>query len=201
MQRFGEPDDLVGTVIWLVSDASRLLPALLFLLTVDLWRIEEFDDAMTLRWFGGADSVRLEQIDQIPCMRGIVRTFEDIPVEVFRWNAAALKATVEAWNLYARCDRSIPVAEAIKLGPPSATLDRQFCQSIRNMGARDSVVCYNFMPVFDWMRTNLAYAARRFGGAALRPREIRAYDWSRGLEGRVAWARGFTGEEFRVVRD
>src|SRR4029077_8368387 len=53
---------------------------------------------------------------------------------------------------------SIPVHEDIKIGRP--TRDRlidNYCESVRNMGrAGVPVLCYNFMPVFDWMRTDLA---------------------------------------------
>ena len=161
---------------------------------------------MTLRWFGEADSVRLDQIAQIPCVRGIVSTIEDIPVgEV--WSVerlAALKATVEAAGFTLDVIESIPVAEAIKRGLPERdALIENYCQSIRNMGAVGiTTLCYNFMPMFDWMRTNLAVTlpdgsrVTRYDDA-----EIRAYDLARGLEGRVAWVRGFSGEELRTALD
>ena len=68
---------------------------------------------------------------------------------------------------------SIPVHEDIKLGRP--TRDRliaQYCESVRHMGECGvRVLCYNFMPVFDWTRTDLALVARRWlDGARVRRR-------------------------------
>jgi mannonate dehydratase len=157
---------------------------------------------MTLRWFGETDTVPLDQIAQIPCVRGIVSTIEDIPVgEV--WSVerlAALKATIEAAGFTLDVIESIPVAEAIKRGLPERDqLIDNYCQSIRNIGAVGiPVLCYNFMPVFDWMRTDMAVTlpdGSRVTGYA--DAEIRAFDLARGLEKRVAWARGFTGAELQ----
>ena len=155
---------------------------------------------MTMRWFGEADSVRLDQIAQVPCVKGIVSTIEDIPVgEV--WSVerlAALKGQVEAAGFTLDVIESIPVHEAIKLGTPErdALIDA-YCQSIRNMGAVGiRTLCYNFMPVFDWMRTNLRITLPDGSFVSeYKHSEILAYDMGRGLEARVAWARGFTGDE------
>ena len=81
MRRFGEPDDLVGTVLWLVSDASRFVTGIVvpvdggFMAFSGVWTMR-----MTWRWFGPGDSVRLDYIAQIPCVRGIVGTLgADVP--------------------------------------------------------------------------------------------------------------------------
>ncbi len=115
---------------------------------------------MTFRWFGEGDRVPLEYIRQIPSVKGIVSALYDIPVGD-AWpmeKIAALKARVEAAGLALSVIESIPVHEDIKLGRPSR--DRyieNYRSSIRAMGRLGiPVLCYNFMPVFDWTRTDLA---------------------------------------------
>lgn len=115
---------------------------------------------MTMRWYGQDDPVTLANIVQVPVVHGIVSAIYDIPAgEV--WPQARLhdlKAQVEAAGLSLDVIESIPIHDAIKLGLPER--DRYidaYTQSIRNMGAAGiGVLCYNFMPVFDWMRTDLA---------------------------------------------
>lgn len=159
---------------------------------------------MTWRWFGEADTVKLEQIAQIPCVRGIVGTLEDMPVGAV-WSLErllAFKAQVEAAGFTLDVIESIPVAEAIKLGLPERDrLINAYCESIRNMGrAGIPILCYNFMPVFDWMRTEMIYhlpdasAVTRYVEAAML-----AYDLSLGMETRVAWTTGFSGEEIQAA--
>lgn len=159
---------------------------------------------MTWRWFGSGDSVPLAYIRQIPCVRGIVGTLENKPVGAV-WSQAdflGLKNEVEAAGFSLDVIESITVAEAIKLGTPErdALIDA-YCESIRNMGSAGiPVLCYNFMPVFDWMRTEMAYTlpdasiVTRYVDA-----DIQTFDLSRGLEARVAWARGFSGTELQAA--
>ena len=116
---------------------------------------------MTMRWFGQDDPVQLQQIKQVPGMIGIVSALYDVPVGS-EWPLAkleALKASVESTGLNLEVIESIPVHEDIKLGLPSR--DRYieaYCRSVENMGkAGIPVLCYNFMPVFDWTRTNLEH--------------------------------------------
>jgi len=115
---------------------------------------------MTFRWYGTSDPVTLEKIRQIPGMYGIVSAIYDVPVgEV--WSVEKiqdLKNQVEAHGLKLDVIESVPVHEDIKLGKPSRDrLIENYCQTIANLGACGlKVICYNFMPVFDWTRTNLA---------------------------------------------
>lgn len=116
---------------------------------------------MTFRWFGHDDPVRIEYIRQIPAVTGIVSALYDVPVGA-PWpleNIRKLKDTITAAGLDFSVIESIPVHEDIKLGLPSR--DRyieNFIAGIRNMGALEiPVLCYNFMPVFDWTRTDLCY--------------------------------------------
>ncbi|MFC6464181.1 mannonate dehydratase [Marinilactibacillus sp. GCM10026970] len=116
---------------------------------------------MSFRWYGTDDSVSLEYIRQIPNMKGIVSAIYDIPVgEVWPLEKIeSLKQTIEAAGLELSVIESVPVHEDIKLGKP--TRDQyidNYKETIRNLGkAGIPVVCYNFMPVFDWTRSNLAY--------------------------------------------
>ncbi len=114
---------------------------------------------MTFRWYGVSDPVRLEYIRQIPGMYGIVSAVYDVPVgEVWPVEAIRdLKSRIEAHGLRFEVIESVPVHEDIKMGKPSRErLVDNYCQTLRNLGACGlKVVCYNFMPVFDWTRTIL----------------------------------------------
>jgi len=114
---------------------------------------------MTFRWYGDSDPVSLAYIRQIPGMTGIVSALYDVPVgEVWPVDKIqALKDKVNAHGLDLDVIESVPVHEDIKLGKPdSARLIANYCQSIRNLAACGiKVICYNFMPVFDWTRTTL----------------------------------------------
>jgi mannonate dehydratase len=115
---------------------------------------------MTFRWYGDSDPVTLAAIRQIPGMSGIVSAVYDVPVgEVWPMAAIrALKARIEAHGLAFEVIESVPVHEDIKQG--KAARDRligNYVQTLRNLAACGlKVVCYNFMPVFDWTRTTLA---------------------------------------------
>lgn len=116
---------------------------------------------MTFRWFGEKDdSITLEQIRQIPGAPGIVGALYDVPVGD-AWTlekVIELKNTVEKAGLKLEVIESVNIHEDIKLGLP--TRDKyieNYKESIRNLGKIGvKVICYNFMPVFDWLRTELA---------------------------------------------
>lgn len=116
---------------------------------------------MTFRWYGDGDPVTLDNIRQIPGVTGIVTAIYDIPVGE-AWpleKIMELKNKVEAKGLALSVIESVPVHEDIKLGLPSR--DRyiaNYQQTLRNLAqAGVGVVCYNFMPVFDWTRSELDY--------------------------------------------
>ena len=114
---------------------------------------------MSFRWYGPDDPVTLQNIRQIPNMQAIVTAVYDVPVgEVWnRKSIAALKKQVEDNGLQFEVIESVPVHEDIKLGKP--TRDRyieNYCENIRRLAeAGIRCICYNFMPVFDWTRTQL----------------------------------------------
>jgi mannonate dehydratase len=115
---------------------------------------------MSFRWYGDNDPVKLEYIRQIPGIHSIVSAIYDVPVgEVWPVEKLqALKERIESVGLKFDVVESIPVHEDIKQGKP--TRDRliaNFQQNIRNCAAVGvKVICYNFMPVFDWTRTSVA---------------------------------------------
>ena len=116
---------------------------------------------MTLRWYGSKfDTVTLKQIRQIPGVKGVITMLYDVPAgEVWPLDRIqALKAEVEAADLKIFGIESVNVHDSIKIGSP----DREkyianYITSLENLGkAGITTVCYNFMPVFDWTRTDLA---------------------------------------------
>ncbi|MCL2839105.1 MAG: mannonate dehydratase [Oscillospiraceae bacterium] len=114
---------------------------------------------LSFRWYGADDAVKLEYIRQIPNMKSIVTAIYDVPVGLI-WSEAsisALKNTVEAAGLGFDVIESVPVHEDIKLGKPSREqYIENYKENIRRLGSAGvSVICYNFMPVFDWTRTKL----------------------------------------------
>ena len=116
---------------------------------------------MTLRWYGSKfDTVTLEQIRQIPGVTGVITTLYDTaPGEVWsRERIAALKAEVAAAGLHISGIESVNVHDAIKTGAPDRDLYiDHYIETLENLGKEDiHLVCYNFMPVFDWTRTELA---------------------------------------------
>lgn len=114
---------------------------------------------MTFRWYGDTDPVPLAYIRQIPGMVGVVSAIYDVRVgEVWPIDRIlSLKEKIEAHGLTLEVIESVPVHEDIKLGKPTRdTLIANYGQTLRNLGACGvKVVCYNFMPVFDWTRTSL----------------------------------------------
>ena len=116
---------------------------------------------MTLRWYGtGHDTVSLWQIRQIPGVTGVITTLYDTaPGEVWpRERIHALKDEVGAAGLHISGIESVNVHEAIKAGTDERDkyIDN-YIETLTNLGEEDiHLVCYNFMPVFDWTRTELA---------------------------------------------
>ncbi len=114
---------------------------------------------LSFRWYGESDPVSLEYISQIPGMRSIVSAVYDVkPGEV--WGNDSLlkmKEECEKHGLIFDVVESIPVHEDIKLGKEDADrLIDVYCENIRRCAAAGiKCVTYNFMPVFDWTRTQL----------------------------------------------
>lgn len=116
---------------------------------------------MTFRWYGSQlDPIPLRYIKQIPNMSGVVNSLMDLPAGAL-WpteRISALKEEVNAAGLEMEVIESVNVHEDIKLGLPGrdAYIDN-YRETVRRLGqAGVKVICYNFMPVFDWTRTDLA---------------------------------------------
>ncbi len=116
---------------------------------------------MTLRWYGSkSDTVTLKQIRQIPGVTGVVTTLYDTqPGDVWeRERIRAMKEEVEAAGLTVAGIESVNIHDAIKTG--AAERDKYidaYIETLKNLGMEGlGLVCYNFMPVFDWTRTELA---------------------------------------------
>ena len=137
----------------------------------------------TWRWFGPEDAIRLPHVRQAGAS-GIVTALHHIPYGVV-WTVEEIekrKAMIAEdaslglrWSVVA----SLPVSEPIKLGEGDLEpLFDNYRQSLRNLAACGiTTVCYNFMPVLDWTRTQLAYPLPG-GGRALRfnAHEYAAFD-------------------------
>lgn len=116
---------------------------------------------MTLRWYGSKfDTVTLKQIRQIPGVKGVITTLYDTqPGEVWsRERIQAMKAEVAEAGLHIAGIESVNIHDAIKTGAPERDMYiDNYIETLENLGKEDiHLVCYNFMPVFDWTRTELA---------------------------------------------
>ena len=116
---------------------------------------------MTMRWYGSKfDTVTLKQIRQIPGVTGVITTLYDTtPGEVWTSEAIrALKAEVEQAGLHISGIESVNVCDSIKVGDSDRDqYIANYIKTLENLGKEDiHLVCYNFMPVFDWTRTELA---------------------------------------------
>ncbi|MDT3765773.1 mannonate dehydratase [Priestia filamentosa] len=116
---------------------------------------------LSFRWYGDNDPVKLQNIKQIPDMKHIVSAIYDVPVgDIWpKERIADLKSSVEKEGLSLSVIESLPVHESIKLGEGSRDqLIENYKESLKNLGEVGiKTVCYNFMPVFDWTRTDLNY--------------------------------------------
>lgn len=116
---------------------------------------------MTLRWFGeNEDSIKLQQIRQIPGVEGVISALHHIPAgEVWPLEEILqLKEIVERQGLKLIGIESVNVHEDIKIGLPSRDkYIENYKKTLINLGKSGiDLVCYNFMPIFDWTRTELA---------------------------------------------
>lgn len=115
---------------------------------------------MTFRWYGeGNEKVTLGQIKQIPGVEGIVWSLHDMPAGEL-WSEERInkeKTLIEAAGFNIDVVESVNVHEDIKLGLPSRDMYiDNYKETLRRLAkAGVKVVCYNFMPVFDWTRTEL----------------------------------------------
>lgn len=115
---------------------------------------------MTMRWYGSKyDTVTLKQIRQTCYATGVITTlYNKMPGDVWEQNEVkALKNEVENAGLNLSGIESVNVSDAIKTGGPGRDKDIDaYIKSLESLGKENiHMVCYNFMPVFDWTRTEL----------------------------------------------
>ncbi|MDH5105261.1 mannonate dehydratase [Lentilactobacillus diolivorans] len=115
---------------------------------------------MGFRWFGADDDpISLAEIRQIPQTKQVVGALFDVPVgEVWPQDKIdALKKQVTDAGLKLEVIESVNIHDDIKIGLPSRDkYIANYIQTIKNLSkAGIKVICYNFMPVFDWLRTDL----------------------------------------------
>ena len=114
----------------------------------------------TWRWFGPNDKVTLDMLRQIG-VEGIVTSLHSVPIGEI-WTVEAIRAvqeTIASYGMRWSVVESLPVSEEIKYaGPGRDKLIENYKVSLAHLGQCGiHTVCYNFMPVIDWIRTELEY--------------------------------------------
>ena len=157
---------------------------------------------MTFRWYGKNDPVSLDAIRQIPGMTGIVSAVYDVPPGEL-WpveSIASLRGDAHAHGLAFEVVESVPVHEDIKLGNKKAE-ERiaVYCENLRRLGKEGvKCVCYNFMPVFDWLRSDLKHPQPDGANAlAYAEKEIQEMDPLAGDLSLPGWDASYTKEQMK----
>lgn len=161
---------------------------------------------MTFRWYGENDPVSLEYISQIPAMTGVVSAVYDVPVgkEWSDESIARIKNAANSHGLAFEVVESVPVHEDIKLGKSSRDeyieVYRRNIKKLANAGVK--CICYNFMPVFDWLRSDLAHK-NTDGSTSLiyRDTEVLAMDPNTKELSLPGWDESYTKEGLRALLD
>ena len=161
---------------------------------------------LSFRWYGTDDAVTLGKIKQIPNMSTIVTAIYDVPVgEVWSNDSIqALKKEVEDSGLLFEVIESVPVHEDIKLGKPTREqYIENYKENIRRLGAAGiRCICYNFMPVFDWTRTQLDKELPDGSNALVYyPEQIAKMDPLTGELSLPGWDASYTKETLKAVFD
>lgn len=161
---------------------------------------------LSFRWFGPSDPIPLAHIRQIPGLTGVVSALYDVAVgEAWpRGKVALLQEQIARADLELVVIESIPVHEDVKLGRP--TRERwtdNYCESIAVLGQLGiPVLCYNFMPVFDWTRTDLALQLEDGSFAlAYDDAQLNRIDLSRGTADLPGWATAYSAAELASLFD
>ena len=170
----------------------------------------------TWRWFGKKDKITLATLKQLG-VEGIVTALHDVPLGQV-WTQEAihdLRMYIESYGMRWSVVESLPVVETIKYGGPDR--DQQievYKESLRNLG-REGIhcVCYNFMPVLDWARTDLMHAnpngstnlymdwaAFAYFDIYLLQREGASKDWKTFSQEHADWQRDLVAEA-RTLRE
>lgn len=157
----------------------------------------------TWRWFGKKDKITLSMLRQIG-VEGIVTALHDVPNGEI-WTVEAindLKQYIESYGMRWSVVESLPVCEAIKYaGPEREQLIENYKVSLVNLGKCGvKTVCYNFMPVIDWVRTDLQHPWPDGSSSLYYDRVRFAYFDTRILQ-REGAEKDYTEEELRKVAE
>jgi mannonate dehydratase len=159
---------------------------------------------MSFRWFGKDDKIPLAYIRQIPGMHSIVTAVYDVPVGE-KWpqeSIRQLKDAVESAGLKFDVIESVPVHEDIKLGLPSRGIYvENYKENILRLAkAGVKVICYNFMPVFDWVRTQLDKALEDGSNSlAYSKNQLEKMDPLKGELALPGWDASYSRDQLRDV--
>lgn len=157
----------------------------------------------TWRWFGKKDKITLSMLRQIG-VEGIVTALHEVPNGEI-WTVEAindLKQYIESYGMRWSVVESLPVCEAIKYaGPERDQLIENYKVSLANLGKCGvKTVCYNFMPVIDWVRTDLHHPWTDGSSSLYYDRVRFAYFDTRILQ-RAGAEKDYTEEELRKVAE
>lgn len=157
----------------------------------------------TWRWFGKKDKITLSMLRQIG-VEGIVTALHEVPNGEI-WTVEAindLKQYIESYGMRWSVVESLPVCEAIKYaGPERDRLIENYKVSLANLGKCGvKTVCYNFMPVIDWVRTDLHHPWADGSSSLYYDRVRFAYFDTRILQ-RTGAEKDYTEEELRKVAE
>ena len=155
----------------------------------------------TWRWFGKKDKITLSMLRQIG-VEGIVTALHDVPNGEI-WTVEAindLKSYIESYGLRWSVVESLPVCEAIKYaGPERDQLIENYKVSLANLGKCGiKTICYNFMPVIDWVRTDL-YHPWADGSSSLYYDRVRFAYFDTKILKREGAEQDYTAEELEKV--
>lgn len=159
---------------------------------------------MTFRWYGPNDSIPLSYIRQIPGMTGVVTAVYDVAPghEWSNESIAAMRKMCANNGLEMEVIESVPVHEDIKLGRGKRDeYIEAYKTNIRRLAANGvKCICYNFMPVFDWVRTVLGHV-NADGSVSLAYREEDILKLDPANLSLPGWDESYTKDELRSLLD
>ena len=159
---------------------------------------------MTFRWYGPNDSIPLSYIRQIPGMTGVVTAVYDVAPghEWSNESIAAMRKMCADNGLEMEVIESVPVHEDIKLGRGKRDeYIEAYKTNIRRLAANGvKCICYNFMPVFDWVRTVLGHV-NADGSVSLAYREEDILKLDPANLSLPGWDESYTKNELRSLLD